>query len=184
MNKLNTFCKGTVLWLTGLSGSGKTSIALSVQKILAQKGMTVVVLDGDQVRASIARDLGFTKEDRFENTRRIAEIAKLISQSGVCCLVSVISPYRLQRVQAKKIIGPSCFHEVYVKAQLTCCEQRDPKGLYRKARSGKIPRFTGVSDPYEVPSKPHLLIDVETMSLKKSTDHLLDYMRRKKLIKG
>jgi bifunctional enzyme CysN/CysC len=150
---------GAVLWFTGLSGSGKSTIADSVSAELTDMNRIVAVLDGDNLRSGLNRDLGFTESDRIENIRRTAEVAKLMADTGIVVLVCLISPFRADREQAKKIIGEGRFSEIYVATSLEVCEKRDPKGLYKKARGGHIPNFTGVNAPYEEPLSPALVLD-------------------------
>jgi bifunctional enzyme CysN/CysC len=147
-----------VAWFTGLSGSGKSTIANEVSVVLTGRGVPHVVLDGDALRLGLNRDLGFSEADRVENIRRAAEVAKLMADSGLTVLVSLISPYRTDREHARDIIGPERFVEVFVDTPLDLCEQRDPKGLYKKARSGLIPNFTGIDAPYEAPENPAVRI--------------------------
>ncbi|MDX1686297.1 MAG: adenylyl-sulfate kinase [Saprospiraceae bacterium] len=156
--------KGMVLWMTGLSGSGKSSIAEIVEKELSQNNRLVYILDGDNIRTGINRDLGFSLDDRKENIRRIAEVAKLLVDAGLICICCFVSPTDEIRQQAKQIIGKEDFHMVYVKASLEACEERDVKGLYKKARKGEIKGFTGIDSPFEVPSQPDLIIDTESES--------------------
>jgi len=151
--------KGSVLWLTGLSGSGKSTIADRVSQTLHNEGRVHAVLDGDNLRTGINRDLGFTPEDRVENIRRTAEVAALMADAGLVVIVSLISPYRQDRQQARDIVGSHRFQEVFVSTALDVCEKRDPKGLYSKARKGEIPNFTGVNAPYEEPAAPDLTLD-------------------------
>jgi bifunctional enzyme CysN/CysC len=150
---------GKVVWLTGLSGSGKSSIADHASQLLTSAGRIVSILDGDNLRTGLNSDLGFTEADRVENIRRTAEVARLMADSGTVVLVSLISPYRQDRARAKEIIGAERFHEVFISTPLEVCESRDPKGLYKKARAGDIPNFTGVDAPYETPVTPDLVID-------------------------
>jgi adenylylsulfate kinase len=145
--------RGLVVWFTGLSGSGKSTIAVEVEKQLIKKGRAVYRLDGDNVRHGLNSDLGFTKEERDENIRRIAEVAALFKDAGIITLVSFISPYRKKRKFARKRAGSDSFIEVYVKADVETCAERDPKGLYEKAKKGEIENFTGISAPYEEPEK-------------------------------
>jgi len=147
------------LWLTGLSGAGKTTLAHSVRETLQQAGLVCCLLDGDTVRTGLCRDLGFSPQDRRENIRRVAEVARLMNETGVVVIASLISPLRADRAAAQAIIGATQFHEIHIATPLAVCEQRDPKGLYRKARSGEIPDFTGISAPYEAPASPALCID-------------------------
>jgi adenylylsulfate kinase len=151
--------KGLVVWFTGLSGSGKSTVAVEVERGLNRMGKAVYRLDGDNIRHGLNSDLGFSKADRDENIRRIAEVAALFKDAGLIVLVCFISPYRQMREFAKAKIGEAGFLEVYVKADLKTCEARDPKGLYQKARQGAIPVFTGISDPYEEPPHPDLELD-------------------------
>ncbi len=140
-----------IIWLYGLSGSGKSSIANALEKRLFEMGNHTYCLDGDNTRLGLNKDLGFSAVDRLENVRRVAEVAKLMADAGMIVLVSLITPYEEQRTLAKEILKNERFLEVYVECDLATCEQRDPKGLYRKARSGEIPNFTGISDPFEEP---------------------------------
>ena len=149
---------GAVIWLTGLSGSGKSTLGMALENELHALGKQVYVLDGDNVRFGLNADLGFSPEDRTENIRRIGEVANLMAQAGLICITAFISPYREDRERARKAAGDR-FVEVYVKADVATCEQRDPKGLYKKARAGEIPEFTGISAPYEEPDAPELVID-------------------------
>lgn len=165
---------GGVLWLTGLSGAGKTTLADAVAARLRDRRVHPVVLDGDRLRKGLNRDLGFTVQDRFENVRRIAEVAALTSESGALAIVAVISPLAAMRDAARAIVGPA-FREVYVSTPLACCEARDPKGLYAKARSGALPEFTGVSAPYEPPTHADLTIDTGRASFATCVDTLLQF---------
>ncbi len=149
---------GAVIWLTGLSGSGKSTLGMALENALHERGKQVYVLDGDNVRFGLIADLGFSPEDRTENIRRIGEVANLMAQAGLICITAFISPYREDRERARKAAGDR-FIEVYVKADVATCEERDPKGLYKKARAGEIPEFTGISAPYEAPDAAELVID-------------------------
>jgi adenylylsulfate kinase len=153
------------LWFCGLSGSGKSTIAVGMERFLFQKGYTTQVLDGDNIRSGINSNLGFSVEDRLENNRRVAEIAKLYNMSGLITINSFISPTQSIRNRAKEIIGDAFFKEVYIKASLETCEDRDVKGLYEKARKGEIKGFTGIDSPFEVPENPFLEIDTEKHTL-------------------
>lgn len=155
--------KGLVVWFTGLSGSGKSTIAVEVEKILIQKGYAAFRLDGDNVRHGLNSDLGFTEEERNENIRRISEVAALFKNSGIITLVSFISPYKEMRKFAREKAGDNHFIEVYVKASLKTCEKRDPKDLYKMAKKGEIDNFTGISAPYEKPENPEIILDTEEL---------------------
>ncbi|WP_319001249.1 adenylyl-sulfate kinase [Burkholderia cepacia] len=163
-----------MLWLTGLSGAGKTTLADAVAAQLRDRSVHPVVLDGDRLRKGLNRDLGFTVQDRFENVRRIAEVAALTSESGALAIVAVISPLAAMRDAARAIVGPA-FREVYVSTPLACCEARDPKGLYAKARRGVLLEFTGVSAPYEPPVEADLTIDTGRASLAMCVDTLMRF---------
>jgi adenylyl-sulfate kinase len=154
--------RGFVVWLTGLSGAGKTTICSGLnERAAALAAPRVFALDGDMLRRGLCSDLGFTAEDRKENVRRVAHLAALLADHGFAVTAALISPYRVDREQAREIIGPERFRLVWVRATLEVCEARDPKGLYKRARSGEIPRFTGVSDPYEEPIDADLVVDTE-----------------------
>ena len=155
---------GLVVWFTGLSGAGKTTISRGVKELLLRREIPTVWLDGDEMRKGLCSDLGFSEEDRRENSRRVAETARLFRQTGFVVLVSLITPYRDQRERARTRIGAKHFMEVYVKADRELCIRRDPKGLYRKAMRGEISRFTAVSDRYEEPVAPDLIIDTERLT--------------------
>lgn len=155
--------RGTVIWLTGLSGSGKSTLAYAVERRLVVKGRAAFVLDGDNVRHGLNADLGFSPEDRQENIRRVGEVAALMAEAGLLVLVSFISPYRCDRQAVRDKLPPDRFIEVHVDAPVEVCEQRDPKGLYVKARAGEIPEFTGVSAPYEAPEHAELRIDTSAL---------------------
>lgn len=147
------------VWLTGLSGAGKSTIAFELERCLLDRGYVAFVMDGDNVRHGLSRDLGFSPGDRHENIRRIAEVAKLFNDAGLIVITSFISPYQHDREVAREIIGPSCFLETYLCTKLQVCEARDPKGLYRKVRQGEIVEFTGITAPYEAPESPDIRID-------------------------
>ncbi len=166
---------GGVLWFTGLSGSGKSTIASQLQKRLFDKGYNVFVLDGDSIRKGLNRDLGFSPEDRSENIRRVAEVAALFAQSGTIVITSFISPYREDRRKARAV-APDFFHNVYVKASVEACEKRDVKGLYKKARAGEIKDFTGISAPYEEPENPDIVLDTEAQSVSACVDDMVKYV--------
>lgn len=174
--------KAVVLWFTGLSGSGKSTLAHAVENALYDKGCRTYVLDGDNIRHGLNKNLGFSPEDRTENIRRIGEVAKLFIDAGVIAMTAFISPYRDDRDQARAIAGPGNFIEVYVKADLDVCESRDPKGLYKKARAGQIPEFTGISAPYEEPLAAEIVVDTGKSSLEECTKAVLDYLREHGII--
>ena len=168
--------KGIVLWLYGLSGSGKSTMANEVERVLHGEGRMTVILDGDNLRTGLNGNLGFSDEDRTENVRRVAETAKLLAGQGIIVLVSVITPLRRHRATAKEIIGPD-FHEIYVKADFDTCAERDPKGLYAKAKEGKIGQFTGKDSGFEEPEDPALLLDTQARSIDQCAADLLGYWR-------
>jgi adenylylsulfate kinase len=168
--------KGVVLWLYGLSGSGKSTIANEVERVLHGEGCMTVILDGDNLRTGLNSNLGFSDDDRTENVRRVAETAKLLAGQGIIVLVSVITPLRRHRAAAREIIGPD-FHEIYVKADFDTCAERDPKGLYAKAKEGKIGQFTGKDSGFEEPEDPALLLDTQARSIDKCAADLLEYWR-------
>ena len=167
------------VWLTGLSGAGKTSIALALAQTLKAQGQAVTVLDGDQLRHGLNRDLGFTPEDRHENIRRTAEVARLMNAAGLTVIAAFISPYRADRAMAADIIGAAHFIEVHVSTPLAVCEARDPKGLYEKARAGQIAQFTGVSAPYEAPLAAALTLDAGSLALDESVARICRYLRQR-----
>jgi adenylyl-sulfate kinase len=164
------------VWLTGLSGSGKSTVAFALEKQLIDCGHLTYVLDGDNVRHGLNRDLGFSAEDRTENIRRIAEVARLFNDAGLFVIAAFISPYREDRAAARKIIGPEQFIETYLCAGLEVCEQRDPKGLYKKAREGAIPDFTGVTAPYEPPEFPEMTLDTGRSSVEESVASIMEIL--------
>ncbi len=161
-----------VLWLTGLSGSGKSTIAQNLERELHNKGFFAQVLDGDNIRSGINKNLGFTDEDRKENIRRIAEVAKLYLNSGIITICSFISPTIEIRNYAKSIIGENDFVEIYINASLEICEERDVKGLYKKARAGEIKNFTGIDAPYEAPVNPSLIVNTNQLSIEESVEQI------------
>jgi 3'(2'), 5'-bisphosphate nucleotidase len=169
--------RGMVLWFTGLSGAGKSTIACEVENALMKNGKTAYLLDGDNVRDGLNSDLGFSDKDRNENIRRISETAALFADAGVITLVSAISPFKEMRSFARKVCGKTgAFAEIYIKAELNTCIKRDPKGLYKKALEGKIPEFTGISSPYEEPEAPEITIDTDSCSPSKAVDEILKYI--------
>ena len=166
--------RGVMVWFTGLSGSGKSTVAIAVERELHRRGLLCRILDGDNIRSGINNNLGFSEADRVENIRRIAEVGKLFVDTGIITLAAFISPTNSLREMAERIIGPADFKEVYVSTPLAVCEQRDVKGLYAKARRGEIKDFTGVSAPFEVPVRPALAIDTSVLSLEESVEKVLE----------
>ena len=173
---------GCVLWFTGYSGSGKSTLATALEKALIDDHHFAYVLDGDNVRHGLNRDLGFAAEDRTENIRRIGEVANLFADAGVITLTAFISPYRADRQLAREVIGSDRFREVYLTTPLEVCEERDPKGLYKKARAGEIGEFTGISAPYEPPLNPDLIIDTSANDLKTCVAQLINQLRQDQVI--
>ncbi len=165
-----------VLWFTGLSGSGKSTIAHAVEEALFKTGCYTYILDGDNIRHGLNNDLGFSTADRRENIRRIGEVAKLFVDAGVIVLAAFISPYQEDRERVRALFDPSEFLEIYIKCDLATCETRDPKGLYRKARSGELKQFTGIDSPYEVPHNPELVINTACHSVDDSVQAVLAFV--------
>jgi bifunctional enzyme CysN/CysC len=163
---------GKTIWLTGLSGSGKSTIANELSSKLHNEGKLVYVLDGDNIRMGLNKDLGFSDDDRKENIRRIAEVANLMTDLGVIVITAFISPFEKERQMAKDIIGEDNFIDIYIKAPLEVCEERDPKGLYKKARNGEISMFTGIDSPYEEPINPNMFIKTDKMSIEDSVEFI------------
>lgn len=167
-----------VVWLTGLSGSGKSTIASELERRLHYEGRRVYSLDGDNIRLGLNNDLGFSEKDRKENIRRVAETARLFVDSGAIVTAAFISPYATDREMARSIVG-ECFVEVYVSTRLEVCEERDPKGLYAKARRGEILDFTGIGSPYEVPKTPELILDAEILSVDECVNNIVNLLEKK-----
>ncbi|HVN87944.1 MAG TPA: adenylyl-sulfate kinase [Candidatus Binatia bacterium] len=170
--------KACTVWMTGLSGSGKSTLAVALEKQLWDRDVHAFVLDGDNVRHGLNKDLGFSPEDRNENIRRIGEVAKLFTEAGVINITAFISPYRADRDLARQLMAKGDFIEVFVDCPLEVCEQRDPKGLYKKARAGQIPEFTGISAPYEAPLNPEISINTATQSEAESLRTILGYLEQ------
>ncbi|MCY7709653.1 adenylyl-sulfate kinase [Bacillus safensis] len=166
-----------IIWLTGLSGSGKSTIANAAARELFEQGYQVTVLDGDNVRHGLNKDLGFSDDDRKENIRRIGEVAKLFVEQGTIVITAFISPFQEDRHIVRQLVEDGEFHEVFVKCDLNVCEERDPKGLYKKARNGEIPFFTGIDSPYEEPATPELVLDTGELSREESKQRLVDYVK-------
>ena len=167
-----------MLWLTGVPGAGKSTIADALERKLHGMGLHTYVLDGDGVRTGLNKDLGFTPEDRAENIRRIGEVAKLFTDAGVIALTAFISPYRADRDKVRALLQPGEFVEIYTKASVETCEKRDPKGLYKKARAGEIKEFTGISAPYEEPSKPELVLDSDAKGIDELAQEVVEYLKK------
>ncbi|MFJ5963452.1 MULTISPECIES: adenylyl-sulfate kinase [unclassified Bacillus (in: firmicutes)] len=171
--------KSVIVWLTGLSGSGKSTIANLAARELFEQGYQVTVLDGDNVRHGLNKDLGFSDDDRKENIRRIGEVAKLFVEQGTIVITAFISPFQEDRQIVRQLVEEGEFHEVYVKCDLNVCEERDPKGLYQKARRGEIPFFTGIDSPYEEPAAPELVLNTDEFTREESKQLLVDYVKGK-----
>jgi len=174
--------RGCVVWLTGLSGSGKSTIARSLESQLVGLGHPAYVLDGDNVRQGLNSDLGFSPADREENIRRISELSALFADAGIITIAAFISPYRTGRARARRIVGPERFVETYVDVSLDECEHRDPKGLYKQARAGLIADFTGVDAPYEPPENPEVRITPDQATATEAADKIVEYLRKREFI--
>ncbi|MBN2279392.1 MAG: adenylyl-sulfate kinase [Candidatus Marinimicrobia bacterium] len=175
--------QGVVLWLTGLSGSGKSTVATALQKKLFETGHRVYILDGDNIRHGLNADLGFSEQDRMENIRRIGEVAKLFMDAGVITITAFISPFRTDRNRIRDILPEGKFIEVHVSAPLEVCESRDPKGLYKKARTGELFQFTGIDSPYEEPEKPEIVIETFRVSVEENVAQIYYYLVKHHYIK-
>ena len=172
----------SILWFTGLSGSGKSTLANAVNKALFENGLASYVLDGDNIRHGLCKDLGFSEADREENIRRIGEVSKLFLDAGIIVLTAFVSPFRRDRDNARSLVESSDFIEIYCSANLKVCEERDTKGLYAKARAGQIKDFTGISSPYEEPESPELRIETGSKDLDQCVAEVIKYMKKSKLI--
>ncbi len=175
--------KGVTIWLTGLSGSGKSTIAVELEHALIENRHQAYILDGDNIRHDLNKNLGFSPEDRTENIRRIGEVAKLFTDAGIITITAFVSPYREDRDAVRKLLNNGEFIEVYVKCPLDVCEERDTKGLYKKARAGEVKDFTGISAPYEEPLNPELTIDSSKLTVEESTRTVLNYLEEKGYVK-
>ena len=171
--------KGATIWLTGLSGSGKSTIAVELEHALIENKHQAYILDGDNIRHGLSKNLGFSPEDRTENIRRIGEVAKLFTEANIITIAAFVSPYREDRGNVRKLLGHGEFIEIYVKCSLEVCEARDTKGLYKKARTGEVKDFTGISAPYEEPLNPELTVDSSKLSVEESTRAILNYLEEK-----
>ena len=166
------------IWFTGLPAAGKTTLAKTLYEMFKTNGNKVIWLDGDEIRQTISKDLGFTKKDRIENIKRIAYLAQKLNENGAFVIVSAITPCEEMRQIARKIIGNDRYIEIYVKCPLEICKKRDPKGLYKKAEKGEIKNFTGISDAYEEPYKPDIIIETKKLSIEKSINKIIDKLKR------
>ncbi len=175
--------KATVIWLTGLPAAGKSTIAHELESHLFSIGCHTYVMDGDNVRHGLNKDLGFSPDERSENIRRIAEVAKLFTDAGIIVLTAFISPYGEDRKKARNLIGKEEFIEVFVKCPLNVCEKRDPKGMYKKARAGEIQEFTGVSAPYEEPNDSEIVVDTSRSSPVECSNSIIKYLYKKRIIR-
>lgn len=171
--------RGIVLWFIGLSGSGKSTLANGLQAKLFENDFNAIVLDGDNTRLGINKDLGFSEKDRNENIRRVAEISKLFVDTGHIVINAFISPFEINRIQARNIISDTDFLEVYIDSSISACENRDVKGLYKKARAGEINDFTGISSPFEVPVKPDIVVKTDEQTPDESIDYLFEQLKSK-----
>src|SRR5437764_7594568 len=176
--------KGVIVWMTGLSASGKSTIACILEQLLLHKKKHAYRLDGDNIRMGLNKNLGFSADDRAENIRRIGEVAKLFTDAGVIAITSFISPYKKDRDAVRASMKPGEFVEVYVNVSLEAAEKRDPKGLYKKARAGQLKGFTGIDDPYEAPEKPEILIETEKTSAEAAAQQILTYLEKQGLLKA
>lgn len=174
--------KSVVLWFTGLSGSGKSTISVALEKALFERGVRSYRLDGDNIRHGLNNNLGFSPEDRKENIRRIGEVSKLLADTGLITLTAFISPYREDRDRVREILDDGEFIEVYAKASVAACEERDPKQLYKKARAGEIKNFTGIDAPYEAPENAEIVVDTETTSVEDAVAQIIQYLEDKQII--
>ena len=174
--------KSVIIWFTGLSGSGKSTLAHAVEDQLHKIGISTFVLDGDNIRHGLCSDLGFNDSDRVENIRRIGELAKLMTEAGVITLTAFISPFKSDRDAARKLVPHGDFLEIYCQCPIETCEQRDVKGLYKKARAGEIPFFTGIGSPYEAPEQPELVVDTHEQILEESVQNVINLLMQRGVI--
>lgn len=174
--------RSAILWFTGLSGAGKSTLANALEQQLFNQGVRSYVLDGDNIRHGLNKGLGFSDDDRKENIRRIGEVAKLFVDAGTIVCTAFISPFKEDRERVRELVEDGEFIEVYVRCSLEACEQRDPKGLYKKARAGEIPSFTGISSPYEEPDTPEITIDSDKQTVEESVETILTYLKAKNIL--
>jgi adenylylsulfate kinase len=176
--------KSALVWMTGLSASGKSTLANELEHALHGRQINTFVLDGDNVRHGLNRDLGFSPDDRRENLRRVGEVAKLLVEAGILTIAAFISPYREERARIRGLFQEGEYIEAFVKCSIDVCEQRDPKGLYKKARRGEVPEFTGISAPYEEPETAELVIETDLLSIEDSVARIVDYLEKNRIIVG
>lgn len=174
--------RGGILWFTGLSGAGKSTLSFSLERELIKNKIRSYVLDGDNIRSGLNHNLGFSPNERSENIRRVGEVGRLFADAGLLALTALISPYREDRDRVRARCERNEFIEIYVKCSLEECERRDPKGLYRRARTGEIQNFTGISAPYEAPLSPELIIESDKLTIKESVDRIMDYLKQRDMI--
>jgi adenylyl-sulfate kinase len=175
---VKTLSKPLTIWLTGLSGAGKSTLSKALAAKLSELGIKTVILDGDNIRQRLNKDLGFSDSDKSENIRRVAEVAKLMNSAGLNVITAFISPFKKDRRHAREVIGPDKFIEIYVNADIELCRQRDPKGLYRQAAKGEISNFTGIDSPYEIPESPEIEIDAKKCNEKESIKKIINYLSK------
>ncbi len=176
--------KPCIIWFTGLSGSGKSTLASALEQKLFELNRHTYLLDGDNVRHGLNKDLGFSDKDRHENIRRIGEVSALFADAGLLVLAAFISPFRAERRMVRALVGPDEFIEIHVATPLSTCEQRDPKGLYKKARAGEIRNFTGIDSEYETPENPQLLIDTSVLSVDQCVERIISYLEGREVLKS
>ena len=174
--------KGKILWFTGLSGAGKSTLAHALEEQLHDYGARTYVLDGDNVRKGLCKDLGFSEQDRIENIRRIGEMSRIMMDAGLIVMTAFISPFRRDRRIVRKLVEEGDFIEIFCDAPLSVCESRDIKGLYKKARAGEIPEFTGISSPYETPENPELIVDSGNSTIEECVDEIINFLKKKQII--
>ena len=176
--------KGKILWFTGLSGAGKSTLAHALEEQLHDYGTRTYVLDGDNVRKGLCKDLGFSEQDRIENIRRIGEMSRIMMDAGLIVMTAFISPFRKDRRIVRELVEDGDFIEIYCDSPLSVCESRDIKGLYKKARSGEIPEFTGISSPYEIPEQPELIVESGDSTVEECVDEIINYLKGNEIIKN